>query len=231
MREGKSRLCSSSARSRSPLGLVSSVSLVEAELGERWGSARCSREPFKAASPKRARALARGRSVCLALSLVCGRSFSGTQAHSSSKPFSLPVLPDPLPRAHPRRCPLTKLLCTVYWNGETGVLGYLRGWATAWEQRCAACGVQSRRQRAVFLHEWEGREGAAVHPPAERFSRLTWELSLPKAMLPSAADTGKPLLGRSRCPIAGTTAEMSRFLIHNFCFHLLQALQMKRSAD
>ena len=168
MREGKSRLCSSSARSRSPLGLVSSVSLVEAELGERWGSARCSREPFKAASPKRAGALARGQSVCLVLSLVCGRSFSCTQAHSSSEPFSLLVLPDPLPRAHPRRCLLTKLLCTVYWNGETGVLGYLRGWATAWEQRCAdVCRLRCSEPAAESsVPSRVGRKGRSSRPPS-----------------------------------------------------------------
>lgn len=63
---------------------------------------------------------------------------------------------------------------------------------------CAACCVQSRRQRAVFLHKWEGREGAAARPPAQHFSLLTWEPNSPKAMLPSAADTGKP-----GCPLTG----------------------------
>lgn len=124
-------------------------------------SARRSREPFKAASPKRARALARGRSVLL-LSLVCGASFSCTQADSSSKPFSLP---DPLPRVHPRHCPLLKVLCTVYWNGEIGLLGYLRGWATAWEQRRAtACRLLCSEPAAESsVSSRVGRKGTRQH--------------------------------------------------------------------
>lgn len=71
MCEWNRRLCSGSAWSRSPLVLVSSVSLMDAELGELRDPAISSLqpEPFKAASPQRAQALARGGSAAAEPSL------------------------------------------------------------------------------------------------------------------------------------------------------------------
>lgn len=124
------------------------------------------------------------------------RAAGGLGKHST-KPFSLPALPDLLPGVHPGHCPFIKLY--VWFIEETGMLGFLD------VPPCATCCVQSWRQRAVFLHKWEGKEGAAAHPPARRFSPLIWGLNSPEAVLPSAADTSKPgcpLMGRSCCPVA-----------------------------
>lgn len=68
----------------------------------------------------------------------------------------------------------------VYWNGETGVVGYLRGCVTVWERRCAAvcCHVPPAvfgaggREQCFFTSGKEGKE----QPPALRHSAF---LSLP----------------------------------------------------
>lgn len=157
-------------------------------------SARRSREPFKAASPKRARALARGRSVLL-LSLVCGASFSCTQADSSSNPFLILC-----PGCTPDTARFLRFYARFIGMGRSG------SWVTSGAGRRrgssgvpprAACCVQSRRQRAVFLHEWEGRERDSTFLTF-LLSSLTWGLNWLKAVLPSAADTRKP-----GCPLTG----------------------------
>lgn len=152
----------------------------------------------------------RGKSVVTQVqpgALSFGAGFSGKPFLSWRSPVPCRVLPG--------RCPLVQLL-PACWKGGLGL------WVIPGLGEGAGATVRLREPLLCWQPAAEstvpspvGREGRSSRQPlGQRFSLLTWSLL-------ALADWGDPSLGRPRCPVVWTAAEMSRFLIH-LVFPLLQ---------